>query len=68
MTTSKRLTRSRRDKKIAGICGGLAEYFGIDPVIPRLIWVILALGAGIGVFAYLICWIVIPKEPATVTG
>jgi phage shock protein PspC (stress-responsive transcriptional regulator) len=68
MTTTKRLTRSRRDKKIAGICGGLAEYFGIDPVIPRLIWVILALGAGIGVFAYLICWIVIPKEPATVTG
>ena len=68
MTTSKRLTRSRRDKKIAGICGGLAEYFGIDPVIPRLIWVILALGAGIGVFAYLICWIVIPKEPATVTS
>jgi phage shock protein PspC (stress-responsive transcriptional regulator) len=64
----KRLTRSRRDRKIAGICGGLAEYFGIDPVIPRLIWVILALGAGIGVFAYLICWIVIPKEPATVTG
>jgi len=68
MTTSKRLTRSRTDKKIAGICGGLAEYFGIDPVIPRLIWVILALGAGIGVFAYLICWIVIPKEPATATG
>ena len=68
MTTMKRLTRSRRDRKIAGICGGLAEYFGIDPVIPRLIWVILALGAGIGVFAYLICWIVIPKEPATVTG
>jgi phage shock protein PspC (stress-responsive transcriptional regulator) len=68
MTTTKRLTRSRRDKKIAGICGGLAEYFGIDPVIPRLIWVILALGAGIGVFAYLICWIVIPKEPATATG
>ena len=68
MTTSKRLTRSRRDKKIAGICGGLAEYFGIDPVIPRLIWVILALGAGIGVFAYIICWIVIPKEPATVTS
>jgi phage shock protein PspC (stress-responsive transcriptional regulator) len=65
---SKRLYRSRTDKKIAGVCGGLAEYFEIDPVIPRLIWVILLLGAGIGLLAYLICWIVIPKQPATATG
>ena len=68
MNTSRRLTRSRTDKKIAGVCGGLAAYFGIDPVIPRLIWVFLALGAGIGILAYLICWLVIPVEQATVTG
>ena len=68
MNTSRRLTRSRSDRKIAGVCGGLAAYFGIDPVIPRLIWVFLALGAGIGILAYLICWLVIPKEQATVTG
>jgi len=68
MDTSRRLTRSRTDRKIAGVCGGLAVYFGIDPVIPRLIWVFLALGAGIGILAYLICWLVIPKEQATVTG
>jgi phage shock protein PspC (stress-responsive transcriptional regulator) len=68
MNTSRRLTRSRADRKIAGICGGLAVYFGIDPVIPRLIWVFLALGAGIGILAYLICWLVIPQEQATVTG
>lgn len=66
--TSKRLYRFRTDRKIAGVCGGLAAYFGIDPVIPRLIWVVLALGAGVGILAYLICWLVIPTEPATATG
>jgi phage shock protein C len=60
---SRRLYRSRRDRKIAGVCGGLAEYWGIDPVIPRLVWVVLALAAGTGLLAYVICWIVIPNEP-----
>jgi phage shock protein C len=60
----KRLTRSRTDRKIAGVCGGLAEYFDIDPVIPRILWVVLALGAGVGILAYLICWLVIPEAPA----
>jgi phage shock protein PspC (stress-responsive transcriptional regulator) len=41
----------------------LAEYFEIDPVIPRIAWVVLALGAGVGVVAYLICWFAIPLEP-----
>jgi phage shock protein C len=59
----RRLTRSRTDKKIAGVCGGIAKYFGIDPVIPRVIAVVLVLGGGAGVLAYLICWIVIPMEP-----
>ena len=65
---SKRLYRSRTDKKIAGVCGGLAHYFGIDPVIPRIIWVVLIFGAGVGLLAYLICWIVIPMEPETASG
>ena len=67
---SRRLYRSRTDRKIAGVCGGLAAYWGIDPVIPRLIWVAFVLAAGAGLLAYAICWIVIPKEPAaaTVTG
>jgi phage shock protein PspC (stress-responsive transcriptional regulator) len=60
----RRLYRSRTDRKIAGVCGGLAEYLGIDPVIPRILWVVLALGAGLGIIAYLICWIVIPEAPA----
>ncbi|HET9327146.1 MAG TPA: PspC domain-containing protein [Candidatus Eisenbacteria bacterium] len=60
----RRLYRSRRDRKIAGVCGGMAQYWGIDPVIPRLIWVAFALAAGAGFLAYLICWLVIPNEPA----
>jgi len=59
----KRLYRSRTDKKIAGVCGGLARYFGIDPVIPRLVWVVAILAYGAGLLAYIVCWIVIPMEP-----
>ena len=61
--TTKRLYRSRTDRKIAGVCGGLAAYFGMDPVIPRLVWVVLALAAGTGLLAYIICWLVIPQAP-----
>jgi phage shock protein C len=59
----KRLYRSRTDRKIAGVCGGMAQYFGIDPVIPRIVWVALILGMGFGLLAYLVCWLVIPLEP-----
>jgi phage shock protein C len=62
MAEAKRLYRSRADRKIAGVCGGLAGYFGIDPVIPRLIWIVFALAAGMGVLAYIICWLVVPDE------
>lgn len=58
----RKLTRSRTDKKIAGICGGLGEYFDIDPVIFRLIFVFLFLLAGGGLILYLIFWIVVPQE------
>ena len=61
----KRLYRSRTDKKIAGVCGGLGIYFGVDPVILRIIWVALVLGAGAGLVAYLIFWIVVPQEPGS---
>jgi phage shock protein PspC (stress-responsive transcriptional regulator) len=59
----KRLYRSSRDKKIAGVCGGIAEYFGIDPTIVRLLWVIASLVAGSGILAYIICALVIPEDP-----
>lgn len=60
---SKRLYRSRRDVMIAGVCGGIAEYFDIDPTIVRLIAVALILGWGSGLIAYLIAVIIIPKNP-----
>jgi phage shock protein C len=60
---TKRLYRSRSDRKIAGVCGGLATYFGMDPVILRIAWVVIALAAGLGIVAYLICWLAIPQEP-----
>ena len=60
----KRLYRSRTDKKIGGVCGGLGAYFDIDPVIFRLLWVAIALIGGVGLLAYVICWIVIPLAPA----
>jgi len=60
---ARRLYRSRTSRVIGGVCGGIAQYFGIDPVIPRLLGVFLVLGAGIGLLAYIVCWIVIPLEP-----
>lgn len=61
---TKRLYRSRTDRKIAGVCGGLAEYFNVDPVIIRIIAFILLLPGGLpGLVPYLILWIVVPEEP-----
>jgi phage shock protein C len=57
-----RLYRSKKDSVIAGVCGGLGEYFGIDPVILRIIAVILVLASGIGLLAYIIAWIAIPQR------
>lgn len=60
----KKLYRSMSDKKIAGVCGGLSQYFGIDPTIVRIIFVVLALPGGApGVLPYLILWLVVPLEP-----
>lgn len=60
----KRVYRSRKEKMIAGVAGGLGEYFEIDPVIIRIIFVIAALAGGWGVLAYVLCWIIIPQAPA----
>lgn len=58
----KRLHRSQTDKKIAGVCGGLAEYFGLDASLVRLIWLIALLFFGTGLLFYVILWIVMPAE------
>ncbi len=60
--TIRRLYRSVRYKVFGGVCGGFAEYFNIDVVIVRVLWVLFALTGGIGVPAYLICWIIIPQR------
>lgn len=49
---------------IAGICGGVAQYFNIDPVIVRLIFAVLVLGGGGGLLLYIIMWIIVPEEPS----
>jgi phage shock protein C len=64
----KLLLRSRSDRRIAGVCGGLAEYFGADPTIVRVAWVVVSIVACAGVFgviAYLIAWLVVPSAPVT---
>ena len=61
MNSNKRLTRSSRDRKIAGVCGGLAEFSGIDATIIRILFVILALAGGPGLLVYLALWLILPK-------
>lgn len=60
-----RLVRSRTEVIVAGVCGGLAEYFAIDPVIVRLIFVLVTLTSGLGLLVYPILWLVMPKAGAT---
>lgn len=59
----KKLYRSRKNKSICGVCGGIAEYFKIDVTIIRLIWALAILCAGTGLMAYIVCAFVIPEEP-----
>lgn len=60
---TKRLYRSRKDSTIGGVCGGIGEYFGIDPTFVRIITVLLFFADGIGFLAYIIAWIIVPQEP-----
>lgn len=61
LKVERHLYRSRSNKVIAGVCGGFAEYFGVDPTIVRLIWVLVTLTYGLGLIAYIIAAIVIPE-------
>lgn len=58
----RRLRRSRSDRIIAGVCGGLGRYLGIDPVLIRIAFVVLALAGGGGVLLYIVGWVLIPEE------
>ncbi|HYA22085.1 MAG TPA: PspC domain-containing protein [Thermoproteota archaeon] len=60
----KRLFRSRRDRILGGVCGGLGNYLGVDPTWIRLAWALTALFYGTGILFYLLAWIIIPLEPS----
>lgn len=59
---TKKLYRSNTDKKLAGVCGGIAEYFDIDPTIVRLGWILFCLAGGAGVLGYIIAALLIPSQ------
>ncbi|MGN0982688.1 MAG: PspC domain-containing protein [Candidatus Limivicinus sp.] len=60
---SKKLYKSNTNKMLEGVCGGIAEYFGIDPTIVRLAWVVFCALGGSGILAYIIAAIIIPSAP-----
>lgn len=62
MDNKKKLCRIEDGKKLAGVCGGIAEYFDIDATLVRLGWVLLTLFVGCGIFAYIIALIIMPKK------
>ncbi|MBE6986487.1 MAG: PspC domain-containing protein [Ruminococcaceae bacterium] len=62
----KKLYKSAEDKKIDGVCAGIAEYFSIDPTLVRLGWVLLTALGGSGIFAYIICAIIMPSKPKAI--
>ena len=62
----KKLYRSRTDKKLTGVCGGLAKYFSVDPTVVRLVCALICLFTGAGLLAYIIAALVIPEEPENI--
>lgn len=66
METRERIYRSRSNRIIGGVCSGLGNYLNLDPVLIRIIFIVLAIFAGGGILIYIILWIVIPEEPAIV--
>ena len=59
----KRLYKDHRNKKLCGVCSGIAKFFDLDPTVIRLAWILFSALGGSGVLAYIICAIVIPDEP-----
>lgn len=58
----KRLYRSVNNRVLGGVCGGIGDYFNIDPVLIRVVWVVSTFAVGVGFFGYIIAWIIIPEE------
>ena len=66
MDEKKRLYKSRNNKMLCGVCAGIADYFNIDPTIVRVLWAVLALAAGSGILAYILCAIFMPEGDTSV--
>ncbi len=60
---NKRFYLSAKDKKIGGVCGGIAEYFDIDPLLVRILFLVAILEIGVGLFAYIALWLLAPRNP-----
>ena len=58
----KRLYRSGKNRVLGGVCGGIGEFFDVDPTIVRLLWILLSF-VGMGILLYIIAWIIIPRNP-----
>jgi phage shock protein C len=67
MDPTRKLYRSRTNRKLAGICGGLGRYFNVDATLLRVLFVLLAVLGGSGLVLYLVLWIIIPSEPQVTT-
>jgi phage shock protein C len=63
MEPTRKLYRSKTNRKLAGVCGGLAQYFNVDATLIRVLFVLLAVLGGSGLVLYLAMWIIVPKEP-----
>jgi len=64
----KRLVRIKEGKMLGGVCGGIAKYLDIDPVIIRILWVAFTLLYGAGLLVYIVAWILIPEEDENISG
>ena len=60
----KKLYKIDEGKMIDGVCGGVAEYLGIDPTVVRVVWTLVALGGGFGLIAYIACALLMPRKPS----
>ena len=63
MDPTRKLYRSKTNRKLAGVCGGLARYFNVDATLIRVLFVLLAVLGGSGLVLYLAMWIIVPKQP-----
>ena len=63
INVKKRLYRSRTDRRLAGVCGGIADYLAVDPTLVRIIWVLFGFAGGPGILLYIIMAAVVPEEP-----